>query len=216
MNSEVSMMSPRAKKLLWLFVYFAVGGFLMHALVMSINAATGLSHVHYGDADGDMVSMIASPAMIPMIAAYGVLTSLCFALYHSRRRAFAERERAHVEVVHAATTIDTLSALSAVIIDLVATQNNRIIHWSAGKERRGNQVSPAVKEASRNISRVLRELSVYMVELTPRDRSDERRLRRHDILNHFVAQLEERAHAVMTESDAETQNILQKEVTARE
>jgi Na+/phosphate symporter len=195
---------------------FIAGGFLVHALVMLINEATGFAHIHDRAAADRWIHLVFSASMVPMIVVYGALTAFCFAMYRAREQALAERERAHLEVERTASVIDTFAALSAVIIDLVATQNNRIISWTAAKERRGCQVSPAVKEASRNIARVLRELSMYIVELTPQERSEEYRARRHDILDHFVAQLEERTHSVVIASTVTGQNRPQEEVIQSE
>jgi Na+/phosphate symporter len=201
-KTAVEEKSSRAESSFRYIIVFLAGGFLVHALVMLINEATGFSHVHGAATADKWLHLIISPAMFPMIAVYGALSAFCYVMYQSRKRAVFERELAHLEVERTASTIDTFAALSAVIIDLVATQNNRIIGWVATKENKGAQVSATVKEASRNIARILRVLSGYNVEITPRNRSEERSARRRDILDHFLVQLEARAHAVVADSTA--------------
>lgn len=198
MNQPKTETAPsRARKILEYFAVFTAGGVVVHAIAMLINAATGYSHAH--DSSYGWLSLMFSPSMGPMIIVYGALTTACFALYQSREQALSERATARSEIERTLTTIDSFAALSAVIIDLVATQNNRIIGWATTKEGKGTQVPATVKEASRNIARVLRELSTYMVDLTPQNRSENRRLRRHVILDHFLAQLETRTQAALDE-----------------
>ena len=139
-------------------VAFIAGSIIIHLLVMFIDyyllfKPLGLElHQNFKES-------IFSAPMIPMMAAYGILSAVIFVLWCRKQKALRIAYEKEVQSEKIEAVFKSMQRLTGILAEHIAFYNTEIIGWVESKKRNGGQVSEKVEKSSKKIAESLQSLS---------------------------------------------------------
>lgn len=139
-------------------VAFITGSIIIHLLVMFIDyyllfKPLGLElHQNFKES-------IFSAPMIPMMAAYGILSAVIFVLWCRKQKALRIAYEKEVQSEKIEAVFKSMQRLTGILAEHIAFYNTEIIGWVESKKRNGGQVSEKVEKSSKKIAESLQSLS---------------------------------------------------------
>ena len=137
---------------------FMLGSIVIHLLVMFIDyyllfAPFGLK------LQTDLKANIFSAPMVPMMAAYGILSLIIFLLWRRKKKAILlayEKEKKKKKIE---TVFKSMQRLTGILAEHIASYNMEIMNWVESRKRNGGKVSDKVEKSSEKIAQSLQSLS---------------------------------------------------------
>ncbi|MCB1324999.1 MAG: hypothetical protein H7A21_12885 [Spirochaetales bacterium] len=111
------------------------------------------------DLKSDFLSAAFSFPMLPVVGAYAFLLAIGVVLWHRASHAIAEAHRVEMELNKQEAVRTALQKLTVSMAESLAVHNAEIVRWIDLQNRRGNQVSDRLVNASRGIGEALANLS---------------------------------------------------------
>ena len=97
--------------------------------------------------------------MVPMIAAYGILTLAIFILWFKKKKTILLIHEKEIQNEKAESVLKTMQHITGIIAEHIGVHNAEIMGWVEIRKRRGNSVSDTVAESSKKIADALLSLS---------------------------------------------------------
>lgn len=137
---------------------FILGSIFIHLLVMFIDyyllfKPLGLElHKNFKE------SVFSAP-MIPMMAAYGILSSAIFILWRRKKNAIRLAYEKEIQSEKTEAVFKSMQRLTGILAEHIAFYNTEIMSWVESRKRNGGRVSKKVEKSSKKIAQSLQSLS---------------------------------------------------------
>ena len=146
---------------------FLSGGIFFHIIVMSIDYYLVIEPFHINLRD-NFTGVIFSGPMMPMMAAYGLLSLGIYLLWEkSKTAALVVREK-ELQKENTEAVLKSMQRLTGIMAEHIASQNSEIISWIEYRKRLGHPVPPEVESPSQQIAKAIQSMSelIFIVPYT--------------------------------------------------
>jgi hypothetical protein len=129
-------------------VVFLSGGIFFHIIVMIIDYYLVIEPFHINLRE-NFTGLIFSEPMIPMMAAYGLLS--LGTLLGAREKEFQKE--------NAEAVLKSMQRLTGIMSEHIASQNSEIMSWIQNRKRLGHPVPIKVENSSQQIAKAIQSMS---------------------------------------------------------
>ena len=137
---------------------FMLGSIVIHLLVMFIDYYLLFTPFDLKP-QTDLKANIFSAPMVPMMAAYGILSLIIFLLWRRKKKAILLAYEKEIQNEKIETVFKSMQRLTGIIAEHIASYNMEIMNWVESRKRNGGKVSDKVEKSSEKIAQSLQSLS---------------------------------------------------------
>jgi hypothetical protein len=139
-------------------IAFIFGGLVVHLLVMFIDHFLMIRPMVL-DLRNDFSGAIFSAPMVPMIAAYGLLSLSIFLLWEKKKKALLLAREQKIQREKIDAVLKSMQHMTGLLAEHIARQNAKILSWIELRNEKGKMVSEKVQVPSQKIAGALQALS---------------------------------------------------------
>lgn len=139
-------------------IAFIFGGFVVHLVVMFIDHFLMIRPLIL-DLRNDFSGAIFSAPMVPMIAAYGLLSLSIFLLWKKKKKALLLAREQKIQREKIDAVLKSMQHMTGLLAEHIARQNAKILSWIELRNEKGKMVSEKVQVPSQKIAGALQALS---------------------------------------------------------
>ena len=137
---------------------FMLGSIVIHLLVMFIDYYLLFTPFDLKP-QTDLKANIFSAPMVPMMAAYGILSLIIFLLWRRKKKAILLAYEKEIQNEKIETVFKSMQRLTGILAEHIASYNMEIMNWVESRKRNGGKVSDKVEKSSEKIAQSLQSLS---------------------------------------------------------
>ncbi|GMQ79998.1 MAG: hypothetical protein BMS9Abin03_463 [Thermodesulfobacteriota bacterium] len=137
---------------------FLAGGIFVHLLVMLIDLYLMPEDLHL-NLNSDFIGSMLSPAMFPMMAAYGFCMLGAYFSWIKMKDAMAQAYQKEIQRQETEEAILSIQRITGLLAQHLAAQNAEIMHWIEVRKKKVGSVPKILERSSRKIAKTLLTLS---------------------------------------------------------
>jgi hypothetical protein len=137
---------------------FLSGGIFFHIIVMSIDYYLVIEPFHINLRE-NFTGIIFSELMMPMMAAYGLLSLGIYLLWEKTKKALLGVREKELQKENAEAVLKSMQRLTGIMAEHIASQNSEIMGWIEYRKRLGHPVPPKVEDPSQQIAKAIQSMS---------------------------------------------------------
>jgi hypothetical protein len=139
-------------------VVFLSGGIFFHIIVMIIDYYLVIEPFHINLRE-NFTGIIFSEPMIPMMAAYGLLSLGIYLLWEKAKKALLGAREKELQKENAEVVLKSMQRLTGMMAEHIASQNLEIMSWIESRKRLGHPVPTKVENPSQQIAEAIQSMS---------------------------------------------------------
>jgi hypothetical protein len=139
-------------------VVFLSGGIFFHIIVMIIDYYLVIEPFHINLRE-NFTGLIFSEPMIPMMAAYGLLSLGIYLLWDKTKKALLGAREKEFQKENAEAVLKSMQRLTGIMSEHIASQNSEIMSWIQNRKRLGHPVPIKVENSSQQIAKAIQSMS---------------------------------------------------------
>ncbi len=137
---------------------FLSGGIFFHIIVMSIDYYLVIEPFHINLRE-NFAGIIFSEPMMPMMAAYGLLSLGIYLLWEKTKKALLGAREKELQKENAEAVLKSMQRLTGIMAEHIASQNSEIMSWIEYRKRLGHPVPTKVENPSQQIAKAIHSMS---------------------------------------------------------
>jgi len=137
---------------------FLSGGIVFHMIVMVIDYYLMIEPFYLNMRENFSGSIFSEP-MMPMIAAYGLLSLCMYLLWEKTKKAVLVAREKEFQKENAEAILKSMQRLTGIMAELIASQNSEIMSWIEFRKGLGHPVPTKVENPSKQIAKALQAMS---------------------------------------------------------
>jgi len=137
---------------------FLSGGILFHIIVMIIDYYLVIEPLHINLRE-NFTGIIFSEPMMPMMAAYGLLSLGIYLLWGKTKKALLGAHEKELQKEKAEAVLKSMQSLTGIMAEHIASQNSEIMNWMESRKRLGHPVPTKVENPSQQIAKAIHSMS---------------------------------------------------------
>jgi hypothetical protein len=137
---------------------FLSGGIFFHIIVMIIDYYLVIEPFHINLRE-NFTGIFFSEPMIPMMAAYGLLSLGIYLLWEKTKKAALVVREKELQKEKAEAVLKSMQRLTGIMAEHIASQNLEIVNWVEFRKRLGHPVPTEVELPSLQIAKAIQSMS---------------------------------------------------------
>jgi hypothetical protein len=137
---------------------FLSGGIFVHMLVMLLDLYLMPEDLHL-DLKSDFMGSMLSPAMFPMMVAYGLCMLGAYFSWIKAKDAMTQAYQREIQKQEAEKVIRSVQRVTGLLAQHLAVHNAEIMHWVEARKQKVGSVPVILDRSSRKIANTLQTLS---------------------------------------------------------
>ena len=137
---------------------FMIGSIVMHLLVMFLDyfLLTGPIYLNLRESFSDSIFSI---AMLPMMGAYGLFSTITYFIWARMKKALLLAHAEEIKSEKVEEVLNSMQRITGMLAEHIATHNAEIMNWVEFRKMNGRPVSEKIEKPCNKIANALHSLS---------------------------------------------------------